>query len=311
VTMLEFRADGVLAQHWHHNPDGSFWSTTYHYDDAGRLITTRTENAGGFADLRVWQYDNAGRLVRILFRSGDGDDRTAESYEYDASGCKKKTLCVDITAQLPDTRYGWGVEGTDSIYSAPGATKLTTLYNERDQPTSLLFHDGAGRQLSGVEFRYDEAGRLIEEAQTNSEEVLPSEMLASLSPAQLQTARAFFGVGRESIRCTHSYDGQGHRVKTRLNMGPLAVDSKTVTYNEHGDPILEVDDHEGREFAIDDEGQATDSPTRESVSRSETRFRYDYDSQGNWVSKTIEGRSRTEDEFTLSAVERRTITYFV
>ncbi len=63
-------------------------------------------------------------------------------------------------------------------------------------------------------------------------------------------------------------------------------------------------------MTIDEEGRIADSPTRANVSRSEARFRYDYDSQGNWVSKTVEGRPGSEDEFSLSAVEGRIITYF-
>jgi len=164
-----------------------------------------------------------------------------------------------------------------------------------------LFRDLAGRELGRVEFRYDDAGRLMEEAQTRSEEVLPPEMLAS---------RGFFGAGGDSIRRTHAYDAQGRRVETRSNIGPPGFDRKTVTYNEHGDPLVEVDEHEERDYAIDEEGRIADSPTRANARRSEARFRYDYDPQGNWVSKTVEGRPGSQDEFSLSAVERRIIAYF-
>ena len=85
---------------------------------------------------------------------------------------------------------------------------------------------------------------------------------------------------------------------------------RTVTYNEHGDPLVEVREHEERDYAIDEEGRIADSPTRANPRRSEARFRYDYDSQGNWVSKTVEGRPGSQDEFSLSAVERRIIAYF-
>jgi hypothetical protein len=46
------------------------------------------------------------------------------------------------------------------------------------------------------------------------------------------------------------------------------------------------------------------------VIRSEARFRYEYDAHGNWVMKTIEGRGGTDEGFTLSSVELRTICYF-
>jgi YD repeat-containing protein len=309
ATTVDFRPDGNLVRESHHNPDGSEWTSAYEYDDRGRLTQRRTETTGGVAKLRFYEYDNSGRLLRVFARNGDGD-RTVETYEYDPSGRKSKTLHVDAAAQRSDTHYAFGVEGTDAAYSAPGAASLTTTYNHRDQPAQLLFRDLAGRELSRVEFRYDDAGQLMEEAQTRSEDVLPPEMLASLNPAQLQTLRGLFGAGGESIRRTHAYDEQGRRVETRSNIGTLGFDRKTVTYNKHGDPIVEVYEHEERDCAIDEEGRITGSPTRENVSRSEARFRYDYDSQGNWVSKTVEGRPGSEDEFFLSAVERRTITYF-
>jgi YD repeat-containing protein len=260
------------------------------------------------AKLCFYEYDNADRLLRVFARKGDGD-HTVETYEYDPSGRKSKTLHVDVAAQRTDAHYAWGVEGTDSAYSVPGIASLTTIYDHRDQPAQLLFRDLAGRD-GRVEFRYDDVGQLMEEVQTRSEEVLPPEILASVNPAQLQTVRGSFGAGGDPIRRTHAYDEQGRRVETRSNIGPLRFDRKTVTYNEHGDPLVEVHEHEERDYAIDEEGRIADSPTQANVSRSEARFRYDYDAQGNWVSKTVEGRPGSEDQFSLSAVERRIITYF-
>jgi hypothetical protein len=308
-TTVDFRPDGNLSRQLQHNPDGSAWTSTHEYDDRGRLTQTRNETVGGVTKLCLYEYDNTGRLVRVFARNEEGD-RTVETYEYNPSGSRSKTLHVDVAAQRSDTHYAWGVEGTDSAYSARGAASLTTTYNHRDQPAQLSFRDLAGRELSRVEFRYDDDGQLVEEAQTRSEEVLPSEMLASLNPAQLHTVRELFGVGGESIRRTHAYDERGRRVETRSNIGPLGFDKKTITYNEFGDPLVEVYEHEERDYAIDEEGRIADSPTRENLSRSETRFRYNYDSQRNWVSKTVETRPDSEDEFSLSAVERRTITYF-
>lgn len=311
VTTLEFRANGSLARRWHHNPDASEWTATYEYNEGGRPTIVRTENRVGLVDhLQFYDYDTAGRLVRIFVRPPGGEDRISESYEYDAAGRKKKTFYVDVATQRPDTQYAWGVEGTDSSYSAPGATTLTTLYNEREQPTDLLFYDGAGHLLSRVEFRYDRDGNLIEEAQTNVVEMLPPEMLTSLNQAQLETVRALLGAAGEPVRRMHRYNEQGRRTETLSRMGPLGGNSKTMAYNEHGDQIEEVFEHEERDYGIDDEGRLSDAPTRESASRSEARFRYDYDAHGNWVMKTVESRGGMDPDFTLSSVERRTLGYF-
>lgn len=308
-TVLDFREDGSLARRSHRNPDGSEWTTTYEYD-ASRLTTVRTESGAALASLHISEYDAAGRLVRVITRSADGGDRIAESYEYDPDGRKKKTFYVDVANQRHDTQYGWGVEGTDSYYSSPGATTLTTLYNEHEQPTQLLFHDPTGRLLSRVEFSYDADANLIQEAQTNPQGMLPPEMLTAMNAAQLETVRAMLGAAGEPIRRMHRYDGNGRKVETRSRMGLLGGDLKTMVYNDHGDQIAEASEHEAREYGIDDEGRLTDAPISESVNRSEARFRYDYDAIGNWVRKAIEGRTNTEQEFTESSVERRTIEYF-
>ena len=111
VTTLEFRPDGALAWQLHQNPDGSEWKTTHEYDDAGRLTIVRAENVAGVQNLQIHEYDNAGRLSRILARNTHGNDRIAETYEYDASGRKSRRRHIDIAAQPQDTQYSWGVEG--------------------------------------------------------------------------------------------------------------------------------------------------------------------------------------------------------
>jgi hypothetical protein len=83
-----------------------------------------------------------------------------------------------------------------------------------------------------------------------------------------------------------------------------------VAYNDHGDQIEEVFEHEAREYGMDEQGRLSDSPTKESVTRSEARFRYDYDARGNWVEKVIEGRSGADQDFTVSSIERRTLAYY-
>jgi YD repeat-containing protein len=73
--VLEFRADGALARRSHHNPDGSEWTTTYEYNDAGRLTAACSENGGGLVDLQFYEYDTPGRLIRVFARPQGGGDR--------------------------------------------------------------------------------------------------------------------------------------------------------------------------------------------------------------------------------------------
>jgi len=59
---------------------------------------------------------------------------------------------------------------------------------------------------------------------------------------------------------------------------------------------------------MDDDGKL--SPTKENVSRSESRIQYEYDPRGNWVTKKVESRSGADTDFIVTSVERRFISYF-
>jgi hypothetical protein len=206
TTIIEFREDGSLTWRRHRNPDESEWTSTYEHDGAGRIVNVRTEYPAGRVDFQRHEYDSAGRLIRIVEQSPDGSARIAESYEYDATGRKTKSIHVDLKMQIPNTMYSWGVDGTDCFYSAPGAAILTISHNTGDQPTELLFHDENGRTVSRVVFVYDEMSHLVEEAQTMVVDAFPSEMLAEMSSAQLEALRTLYGAGLS--RRVHRYDAQ-------------------------------------------------------------------------------------------------------
>ena len=140
-------------------------------------------------------------------------------------------------------------------------------------------------------------------------DAFPPEMLAGRSSAQLETLRAVYGRGL--TRRAHRYDARGHRIETHTSMfGTLGRDSKTMTYNDHGDQIEEISEYEQCDWNIDDQGRLSDSPNRGSVSRSEARFRYDYDVRGNWVKKVVECRSGANQDFHVSSTEERTLAYY-
>jgi hypothetical protein len=235
----------------------------------------------------------------VVNRSNGGEDRTAETYQYDAAGMKTKIIHVDPAQHPPIT--GWGVEGLDTAYPAKGAANVSTRYNQREQPAELLFHDPAGRLLSRVDFRYDRDGNLVEEAQTDIAGAMLAEMGASMSEAQLEAVRKLFGGSFQ----LHRYDEQGRRVGTRRRIGQLSEENDTMPYNEHGDRIEAISVSTARGYNLDDEGQISEAPSEERSNRSETLFRYDYDARGNWVRKTIESRAGE-----LFNVEHRTIDYF-
>ncbi len=313
TTIVEFRPDGSLARRWHHNPDGSESTSMFDYDASGRLVTVRTENAVWPVDIQRYEYDTTGRLVRIFATTSNGLERIAESYDYDEADRKKKTLYIDLTIQGSHTHYSSGIEGegSDLAYSGPAdAVTLTTLHNTLDQPTELLFHDRSGRTLSRVEFIYDEAGHLVEEAQTILEERLPPEMLTEKNPAQLKAMRGLLGTGAVPVRRLSRYDAQGRRVEIRTFLfGALASDWTTMAYNDHGDQSSEISEHDQREFTIADDGRLLESPAALTISRSEARFQYDYDAR-NWIKKVVEARGGADRDFLVSSMEERTLAYY-
>src|SRR5688572_14518544 len=68
TAIVEFRRDGGLARRSQHSWNGSEWTSTYEYDDSGRLVIVREHNASGPVHFRRYEYDSAGRLERLIAR---------------------------------------------------------------------------------------------------------------------------------------------------------------------------------------------------------------------------------------------------
>ncbi len=295
ATSLEFRPDGLLAHQHHRNPDGSEWTTTHDYDQAGRLSCLRNESSAGQANLTFHEYDGTGRLARVFTRPDGTNEETVETYEYDGEARKTKT-------RLADPRIsGYNVEGSDTAYASKGTAKVVTRYNQHDQPSESLFQDQSGRLLSRVDFRYDNDGNLIEETQTHIAAAMPSGLTQEATAVHLEAVRALIG----PIHQLHTYDQQGYRVQTRMRIGQLNDETITRAYNDHGDEIEVISESVSRGYNLDGEGRISEVPSEGRATHSQTMFRYDYDARANWTVKAVE--SPTGE---LSVIERRAITYF-
>lgn len=283
-SIAEFHPDGAISRRWHHNPDSSEWTTVYAYDDAGRLISVRNVSSSGQTNLGLYEYDPAGRQTRHLSRDAAGNERTIESYTYDAEGRKTKTHFIDLAAQSPNTHYGLGVEGSKTSYSAPNTATLTTEYDQSERPTAVLFHDAAGALLSQVDLRYDASGHLIEESQIHV--VSPfSAFEEQLNPAQREALRGL--LSGPIARSVHRYDALGRCMETTSStFGRLGNHRETMNHNQYGHIIAQTSEDENREYGFDEEGHLANRPATQH--RSEARFLYDYDALGNWTSKISE-----------------------
>jgi YD repeat-containing protein len=263
-SIVEFRPDGAISRHWHENPDGSEITETYAYDAAGRLISVQSESSNSPSFLRLYEYDELGRLARHLSRDAEGQERVIDSYSYDACSRKTKTH----SAPQLRTNYGYGVEGSNAFYSAPHAATMTTRYNQANGPTELLFHDAAGTLLSRVDLLYDASGNLIEETQTRV--VSPfADLEENLPPEQLEALREV--LSGPFTRRTHHHDALGHRIETISSMlGSVGKERETLAYNQYGDPIAQRSEHESREYGFNEAGQLDSRPGHQD--RSAARF---------------------------------------
>lgn len=299
-SRVEFGPDGSLLLQSVRNSDGTEWVATRHYDETGRLLEVRSGDGA-----TVYRYSASGALEQVISRGADGQERLAETYGKDAAGRAAKTM--HLVRESAGIMFSMGVEGTDSGYSAAGAASATTAHEPDGRLSELVFRDAGGRLLSRVEFRYDDAGHLVEEAHTAQIEGLPAGMLQGMTPAQAETVRGLFSALGSRL---HRYDERGRRIETSSEGSLLGGDRRLFQYNEHGDPVEEVSEMVSRDFGVDEEGKLSAEPTRENVSRTEARISYDYDTHGNWTRKLVESRSAPDRPFAVASEERRTIEYF-
>ena len=307
TTSIVYRRDGQLAENRHHNPDGSQWASLYTYDAVGRLH----EVDNGPVGKSIYQYDHLGRLERVITEATDGSQRTTEPFSYDEQNRKTRTLYLEPRAVGTETAVAYSIEGSDAAYSAPGATSMTTLYNERDQPIEVLFRDSQNQVLSRVTLLYDATGHLVEEYQTTEvREFPPAEILAQMSPAQSRALEEL--LGNFQWRRVHAYDAEGRCVETRSTMAPFGGDRKTVTYNEHGDPSQESWYPEHKGSSIDEDGHLVEQvePSTTKPFGVETRFSYTYDEQGNWTERATSSRQQPDQPYRVSSIDRRILTYY-
>ncbi len=292
VTVTEHRTDGRLARQWQGQTNGSESAWTYEYGPTGLLLRVRFDDGVGPHSL-LYVYDLDDRLARVIVQNSEGREHVSETYEYDADGRKTQTQHLDSAFIPPGTPFAWAAgEGGAGL----GAVRLL---------------DGDGRLLMRVDFLYDDAGNVIEEALTRTDEMLPQELVAQASPAQLAAFRVLLGVDQPA-RVRHRYDASGRRIESSGSLaGPGSDERKTMAYNDHGDLIASVSEEtRSSGGSIDEHGRVVPSPSEPTMIRSETRVQYQYDARGNWTGMVVQVRSGENQEFSVRQIQRRVIEYY-
>jgi YD repeat-containing protein len=281
-------------------PNSAEWTTLHKYSESDQLLRVRVEQGGTVTYSKVYEYDSPGRLTRVLETDKEGRQRVAEKRWHEPDGSKRKITYIYIDPAIPaGTSMMYGVDGTDAGYSAPGATQITSIYDQLGRPIEHLFQDGDGRLVTRVEFCYNEQGNLIEEVYEPQTLALPSEMGAELDPDQREAIRTMLTFHRR-----HRYDGQGRKVESWQGRPPDDFYRNTFAYNDHGDLISDISESSNAAYDLEEDGAFKPKPDTTRSHRAETRLQYQYDSYGNWIEKIVEARGE------IWSIDRRTIVYF-
>ncbi len=305
LVTTSFRPDGAVTASDFHNPDGSVVHSRWLYDEAGRLTESNTQFNEGPIDRIAYFYDAAGRHVRTLQRSHDGTETVTETCTYDASGRKTKVRFLGVRG----ANTGYGIEGSEQAYPAPGATTMTTTYGEADLPSKVVFQDANRNSVTEVVFTRDNAGKLLsEEMHSNGVTQFP-DFLDKTPPEQRERMAALLKkvFGEPYSRTAYAYDPQGRMIERTMKMGSLSEDRTTYRYGDREDPIEETTEHKNREARINENGAVDYTADRIIVQHN--RFEYVYDAHGNWTEKTASYQIDPNPDFQRSNIERRTITY--
>jgi hypothetical protein len=319
LTVVSFRPDGQFLTSEFHNPDGSVARSSCAYDESGRLLETQW-SMNDVPGLRLlYSYDSLGRRVEAVEVAVDGARRPIESWQYDHGGRTLKRRVLEAqpagvcsTGECSSVMYA--IEGTDGAYSAPGAVSSTTVYDDRQLPSEVTFHDSQDGLVLRVVLTRDDEGRLINEQASYGGlgPLYPSDAaLAKASPedrAELVAVLAtVFGNG-SFAQATYAYDARGRLVERVRRLGNLSEDRTTFRYEDRDEPIEEILDERNQRLEPDEQGVM--QTNEEEPRRHEYRFEYDYDAHGNWTTRVVSIRISPQTELQRSNVERRTITYY-
>jgi YD repeat-containing protein len=304
-NFLVFDESGRLLQLDQRGAENSVFRTTFTYDPSGRLLEQHAGTAGTpLQFVTTHRYDDQGRPIAVTHRGEDGRDTTQETSTYDDG---RRTRVQIIAEQLLAGNVGFGVDGSEFAYGAPGARTITTRYDDENRPVETVFHDITGMVVLQVIRTRDRAGRVLtEEAFQNASVLAPHQ--PEMSQQEREVMIAMLAQVYGSIRTTNEYDADGRLVQRTQAMGALGGTVTTYIHNEHGDVAEQSQVSTNREMRVGEDGQTEATPD---VTRThDTRFSYEYDESGNWTSRVVSARITADGVFAPSTIERRTIEYY-
>jgi hypothetical protein len=301
VSFASFRQDGKLSKTETSNPDGSVYFCDWRYDEAGRVTGLLFGMRGGETGETRYLYDERGRHVRTVVIAPDGSATDSETCSYDDAGRKTKTEFL----RNPQFDVSYSIEGTSTGVGCPGATAISTTYDNLTSEVGFLNIDG--KLIKRVTLLRDDAGRLLKE------EVImigaPPWPGMDFGEHQEAVGAAIGQIFADSFLSTsYTYDGRGRLIQRDDRMGTLGGNRTTYRYEDRDEAVEETTEHTSREASLNEDGTLQYTPGTSHIQHN--RFEYTYDSHGNWTSRTVSFQLEPESAFRLSNIERREIEYY-
>jgi hypothetical protein len=223
------------------------------------------------------------------------------AFGVDQAGRKTKTRVSRPEDYVPNLSAGGSPFSiADRRPNLPEGGKATTYYDQYDRPVEAQVR-GSRDELVVTAMRiYDQMGRVTEEERTIHDPAafLPAALRTQLSSNHQIKEWMNGWAGNRSVK--FFYDSENQVIRT-VRLGPDKEEAVVTTYNEHGDPEVEITTTKP---IIGGDAEATQS------SYSETRYSYQYDQAGNWTEKAEAYRPSPEGAFEAPTTIRRILEYF-
>jgi RHS repeat-associated protein len=192
-------------------------TTTWEYDDLGRLETLTQGIGTGSSYATAYTYNYAGQRETMVSPSGT----TTYAYEYTTPGLTTHTgRLLSMTNPLGEiTTYDYDAEGRIEFQQYHNGTKEFYDYDERDRVKEILLKNSSGTVLRDLDYVFNDASQVTNLTTTISG--TPDSVGYSYDDAGQLTLEDRSGT---SLDISYTYDANGNRATKTLG-------GVTDTYN--------------------------------------------------------------------------------